>query len=153
MMKEMIIKEASLNELDGLASLFDQYRCFYSKSSDIVGARSFLESRIRTRDSKIFIALTEENEIAGFVQIYYLFSSTRMKLLLLLNDLFVDKRYRKQGVSVQLIDKAKEFCEATGSCGLILETEKSNDIANALYIKTSFQLDDEHNYYAWSPNA
>lgn len=97
----------------------------------------------------IFIAVNDENRFTAFVQLYPLFSSTRMRPLWLLNDLFVDENYRGQGISVALINKAKEHCKKTGACGLMLETAKDNDIGNKLYPRTSFELDTDHNFYFW----
>jgi ribosomal protein S18 acetylase RimI-like enzyme len=51
-----------------------------------------------------------------------------------------------------LIEAAKTLCRETNSCGLVLETAKTNIIGNALYPKTGFQLDIEHNYYFWEKN-
>jgi GNAT superfamily N-acetyltransferase len=84
--------------------------------------------------------------------LYPLFSSTRMKRLWLLNDLFVDKEYRGKGVSKQLIAAAKELCKQTNACGLVLETAKKNIVGNDLYPKVGFSLDKEHNYYSWDNN-
>jgi len=83
------------------------------------------------------------------VQLYPIFSSTRMKKLWLLNDLYVETHFRGLGISVALIDAAKTFCKTTLSCGMILETTKSNDIGNNLYQNTGFELDSDHNYYSW----
>jgi GNAT superfamily N-acetyltransferase len=67
----------------------------------------------------------------------------------LLNDLFVNPNFRGKGISVALIDEAKKLCTNTGSCGMLLETAKSNLIGNQLYLKTGFSLDTAHNYYEW----
>jgi GNAT superfamily N-acetyltransferase len=83
-----------------------------------------LFERIKLNDSEIFIAEADNNNLVGFIQLYPLFSSTRMQLLWLLNDLFVDMEYRGKGIAKQLIDKAKNHCIQTNACGLILETEK-----------------------------
>ena len=88
--------------------------------------------------------------MAGFVQLYPLFSSTRMKRLWLLNDLYVNPGYRGQNISVQLINRAKELVNETSACGLMLETAKSNEIGNKLYPRTDFILDEEHYYYFWN---
>jgi GNAT superfamily N-acetyltransferase len=143
------IEQASLLHLDQLSILFDQYRIFYKKSSDINGAKKFLQDRIQVNESVIFVSINEENVMTGFTQLYPLFSSTRMKRLWLLNDLFVDTNNRGQGISVALIDKAKEHSKLTNACGLMLETAKTNDIGNNLYPKTGFVLDQDHNYYSW----
>ncbi|MEK6782555.1 MAG: GNAT family N-acetyltransferase [Bacteroidota bacterium] len=143
------IKQATLNDLNKLAILFDQFRVFYKKQTALDRAKMFLKERIEANESVIFISLDNKNIITGFIQLYPLFSSTRMKRLWLLNDLFVDPSHRGQGISVSLIDKAKEFARQTGACGLILETTKTNKIGNSLYPKTGFVLDVDHNYYSW----
>lgn len=145
----MKIRSAELSDLLILARQFDAYRVFYEKDSSLKEAEEFLKARISGKDSEIFVAENEHGELTGFVQLYPLFSSTRMKKLWLLNDLFVSERERGKGISIQLLNKAKELCIETNSCGMMLETAKSNAIGNKLYPKTGFILDTEHNYYSW----
>ncbi len=145
----MEIRSASLIDINELAQLFDAYRVFYGKDADLARAKQFLTKRLNQNDSTIFVAEVD-NTLAGFVQLYPLFSSTRMQELLLLNDLFVSKMHRGKGISVKLIDAAKAYCRKIGACGLSLETEKNNTIGNQLYPRTNFELDTEHNYYFWA---
>ena len=144
------ISKANFENLEQLTQLFDEYRQFYGKSSDLVAAKEFLKERIENEDSEIFAAKTNEDQLVGFVQLYPLFSSTRMKRMWLLNDLYVRSTYRGKGISVKLIDRAKELAIETNACGLSLETEKTNTIGNNLYPKTGFRLDKENNYYFWT---
>lgn len=145
----MNIRKATTGDIEPLAGLFDQYRVFYRKEPDPEGCRKFLADRLNNSESEIFLAETPEGEAVGFVQLYPLFSSTRMKRLWLLNDLYVQPQYRGKGISKMLIGRSKEFCRETGGCGLSLETEKTNDIGNNLYPATGFEVDDDHNYYFW----
>ena len=145
----MKIRKASIDDIPQLAALFDAYRVFYEKTSDVKQAIIFLSERIQKNESVIFVAENEEKQLTGFVQLYPLFSSTRMKRYWLLNDLFVAPEQRSKGISVALIDAAKELCQTTGSCGMMLETAKSNVIGNNLYPKTGFVLDTAHHYYTW----
>lgn len=145
----MKIRKASIDDIPELATLFDAYRVFYEKTSDVEQAIIFLSERIQKNESVIFVAENEEKQLTGFVQLYPLFSSTRMKRFWLLNDLFVAPEQRSKGISVALIDAAKELCQTTGSCGMMLETAKSNVIGNNLYPKTGFVLDTAHHYYTW----
>ena len=101
---------------------------------------------------KFFVAENSDRMLVGFVQLYPLFSSTRMKKLWLLNDLFVNPEFRSKGVSVNLIDKSKQLVKETKACGMFLETEKSNFIGNNLYPKTEFKLNEGSNYYEWNNN-
>jgi len=144
-----IIKKASLADIEGLVALFNAYRVFYKKESDTAAAKAFLTDRLQQKESEIFVA-DVDGELVGFTQLYPLFSSTRMKRLWLLNDLFVDAKFRGKGISIQLIDAAKELCRQTNACGLMLETEMSNTIGNQLYPRTGFELDKEHNHYEWT---
>lgn len=145
-----MIKIADLKDLEELVSLFDAYRVFYEKPSDMGQARTFLQERITLQDSIIFIATDDAGRQVGFTQLYPLFSSTRMKKLWLLNDLFVIPQMRGKGISIALIERAKKHCQDTLACALILETAKTNVIGNQLYPKTGFVLDDEYNHYTWT---
>jgi GNAT superfamily N-acetyltransferase len=147
-MKTIEIRNATTDHLSELARLFNAYRVFYKKESDMEAAKLFLKERMIRNESVIFVSLND-NTITGFTQLYPLFSSTRMKPLWLLTDLFVDGKFRGQGISVALIDRAKEWCKESGACGFMLETAKTNAIGNQLYQKTGLELDVEHNVYNW----
>lgn len=147
---KIILSSATIGDVDQLTRLFDEYRTFYEMQSDIPGIKVFLSERISRADSVIFVAKSVDGIMMGFVQLYPLLSSTRMKRLWLLNDLYVNPVYRGLNVSVMLIDHAKQLARETNSVGLILETAKSNTIGNNLYLKTGFALDTAHNHYSWS---
>lgn len=144
----MEIKKATIEHLPELAVLFNGYRIFYRKESDIEGARQFLKERLTKNESEIFISFSGAI-MTGFTQLYPLFSSARMKKLWLLNDLFVDEKFRGQGFSIALMDRAKDLCRKSGACGFMLETAKTNSIGNQLYQKMGLELDTEHNVYNW----
>lgn len=122
---------------------------FYHQPTNLDKAKSFLTERIQNNDSEIYVD-EQEDKLTGFVQLYPLFSSTRMCRLWLLNDLYVNPIFRGQQISVALINEAKELAKKTNSAGLMLETAKTNMIGNNLYPKTGFSLDNEHNYYSWN---
>lgn len=143
------LRKAVLKDLEPLSHLFDGYRVFYKKESDLRAGQSFLRERLTNKDSEIFVSFDKDGTITGFVQLYPIFSSTRMKRFWLLNDLFVHPIYRGQGISKALLSQAQALAEETGSCGLMLETAKTNTIGNRLYPAMGFELDAAHNYYTW----
>ena len=147
----MQVREAKLSDLENLSDLFNSYRMFYGKKSDLKVANEFLRSRIENKDSKIFVC-DLNNELSGFVQLYPIFSSTRVSKYWLLNDLFVDIEKRGKGYSKLLIDRSKELVIESKACGMMLETEKSNDIGNMLYPSTGFKKNELCNFYEWVPN-
>lgn len=142
-------RKATIQDLSQLTELFDQYRVFYHKESDIPAAENFLKERIENKDSEIFVA-ESEGKLTGFVQLYPLFSSTRMKRYWLLNDLYVNENYRGKGFSKKLIEEAKQLAKSTDASGILLETGKSNDIGNQLYPSCGFEIYDEVNFYEWT---
>jgi GNAT superfamily N-acetyltransferase len=146
----MVIREAKISDIDNLSILFNSYRMFYQKDSNLKIAKDFISSRINQGDSTIYIC--EVNKIlTGFVQLYPIFSSTRVSKYWLLNDLFVKKQERGKGYSKLLISKAKELAIKTKSCGIMLETEKTNAIGNNLYPNVGFEKNILSNFYEWTP--
>lgn len=142
------IEIATLNHLDDFAELFDKYRVFYRQPSDIERGKAFLKDRITNNETVTFL-VKEDDKFVGFAQLYPLFHYKALQRQWLLSDLFVNPNYRGRGLSIALIDRCKAYCAETDACGLLLETEKTNDIGNNLYPKCGFELDKDHNYYNW----
>jgi len=145
----MKIIQAELSDLEDIVPLFDAYRVWYRQASDIEGGKSFLAGRILQKESILYFAKAENGQAVGFTQCYPLFSSTRMKRLWLLNDLFVDAKFRGQGISKLLIGRVQELARQTKAAGVLLETEKTNDIGNQLYPRMGFDLEGT-NFYFWA---
>lgn len=142
------IRKAELADLKQLSALFNSYRIFYKKPDDPAGSEAFLEERISKNESAVFVC-ENEGQLTGFVQLYPLFSSTRMKRFWLLNDLFVHPDFRQQGIAELLIERSKKLCIDSDACGMMLETEKTNMPGNNLYPKMGFVLEKNHNFYNW----
>ncbi len=144
----MKIRRGHIDDIESIAQLFDDYRVWYRKDSDIEQAISFLTDRLNYNESVIYVA-DLDGTLAGFTQLYPIFSSTRMKRMWLLNDLYVNENYRQQGIAKALIEKAKKLSNQTLSAGILLETEQSNEIGNHLYPSLGFKKE-ENNFYFWS---
>lgn len=149
MSEEVEIRRADVNDVASLSILFDQYRVFYEKQSDVNGAQNFLTQRLSNAESVIFIAF-KNDDLFGFTHLYPLFSSTRMQKLWLLNDLYVVEEHRGKGISKALINIAKQMAIGSESCGILLETAKTNVIGNQLYPVCGFELEHHSNFYFWT---
>lgn len=138
----MNIFPATIDSLEELVPLFDQYRQFYNQPPDPAGARAFLSDRLTKKDSVVYLALESSGNAAlGFVQLYPSFSSVSMKPLWILNDLFVAESGRRRGVAEQLIRRVERHARETNASGLILETAAENLPAQRLYEKLGWTME------------
>lgn len=140
------VHAATPDDLDALAPLFDAYRIFYAQPSDVAGARAFLEDRLHNAESVIFLARYGDR-IAGFTQLYPLFTSVGMRRLWLLNDLFVVEDARRLGIARALLQAAHAHAAKTGAAGVMLETQKTNGPAAALYRALGYVRNDVTDFY------
>ena len=146
----MNIITASLENLNQITSLFDQYMVFYGKESNIEKHREFIRSRLLYDESTIFLALNNENQPAGFVQNYYCFSSVSLGRIVILNDLFVVPKFRKQGIAEKLIRKTFDHAAAIGAVRVDLGTEKTNTTAQKIYERIGFIKEEDFYNYSYS---
>ena len=141
------IRIATPSDLPELARLFDAYRVFYGKASDKAAAEAFLKARMDAGESQVLVAEDGQGGLAGFTQLYPLFSSVAMERVLILNDLFVDDNHRRSGIAHQLLDAAVTHARKQGAIRLVLETGVNNSQARALYEKAGWRLIDEVVFY------
>jgi GNAT superfamily N-acetyltransferase len=140
-----MIRKATLNDLDALTVLFDQYLVFYKKPSNIENHKAFLKERLENNEATVFLAFDEQNKAIAFALNYITFSSLLLKKIVILNDLFVDPSTRKAGVGGQLIEETKKLAQDIGAPIIRLRTAKNNFTAQKLYHKMGF-VKDEHLY-------
>lgn len=133
------IKQIGSAETHSVVGLFNQYRIFYNQFSDIGMAKAFLDERLQHNESIIFTAIDNNTQQAvGFTQLYPKYSSVRLSKNWILNDLYVDTNYRKQGIGEKLINTVMDFAKANGSTFVQLETAVDNYAAQHLYESIGF---------------
>jgi GNAT superfamily N-acetyltransferase len=143
----MQIIQARGEHVPQLAPLFDAYRQFYRQPSDLAGAAAFLRERIERNQSVVFLALLDGTAV-GFTQLYPSFSSTSMKRLWILNDLFVVPEARRRGVAKELMERARRLAVETSAESLALETAVDNHNAQKLYEGLGWIRDEEYFRYS-----
>jgi len=121
--------------------LFNQYRIFYKQRPDIDLAKKFIDARINNNESVIFVALNNNNNSkpVGFTQLYPNYSSVSAIKNWTLNDLYVDKDYRKLGIGEKLIKTAMEFAKNDNANFVELSTAVDNYSAQSVYEKIGFK--------------
>jgi|SRR5579884_1636795 len=148
--EDVAVVQVDPDQVDLVAPLFDGYRQFYGRASDLAGARAFLGERLENNESVIFLALIERDGQAvpvGFTQLYPIFTSTGMRRTWLLNDLFVAPDARGLGVGRALLTHARDYAAETGAAGLTLQTAVTNTAAQALYESLGWTRDVEFYTY------
>jgi GNAT superfamily N-acetyltransferase len=140
-MAEVTVAQATPDDIEDVARLFDAYRVFYRQSSDVPAARAFISERFKRRDSVIFLA-RRDGDALGFTQLYPSLSSVSMAPIWILNDLYVDARARGTGVGRKLMNRARDFAAAGGAIRLELTTERNNTTAQRLYEAVGYARDE-----------
>jgi ribosomal protein S18 acetylase RimI-like enzyme len=151
-MNNITIRQAAASDIDALAPLFDSYRQFYGRESDIRAAREFLLARFNHGESVVFIA-HDANVPIGFAQLYPSFSSVSLARTFVLNDLFVHESSRRKGVASLLLAAAVEFGKSSAAARLSLSTAISNDTAQALYQSAGWRRDEQFFVYHYAISA
>ena len=145
----MEIDQATMEDLEGVSNLFNLYRIFYQKTSDLEGARAYIKERLENKDSVIFIVKNKQAYV-GFTQLYPTFSSISMKRAWILNDLYVEAVARKQGIGEMLLQKVKDYAIETGAKSISLSTSLDNNSAQRLYEKNGYTRDSQFYQYELS---
>jgi GNAT superfamily N-acetyltransferase len=130
---DVAVRQATILDLDLLTPLFDAYRQFYRKPSDLGLARQFLGERFQHSQSIVFLAVRQDGSAVGFTQLFPSFSSASAAPILILNDLFVRPETRRKRVGSLLLAAAASFGRTVGAVRLTLSTEVTNGAAQALY--------------------
>lgn len=143
-------RKASLRDVPSIAPLFDAYRCFYGRRSDLKRVQKFLSDRLRKNESVIyFVRLSRSGPPVGFTQLYPTYSSVSMGPIWVLNDLFVAPEARRSGIARLLIEAAHLHARKTNALRVVLSTAHSNRKAQALYESIGYVRDQEFRTYSF----
>jgi ribosomal protein S18 acetylase RimI-like enzyme len=148
-MSTITVRQAVLSDLGALAPLFDSYRQFYGRPSDLPAASGFLSARFNHGESVLFIA-HEGHKAIGFTQLYPSFSSVSLARTFVLNDLFVCECARRKGVASKLMSAAVDYASSLGAVRVSLSTATTNEAAQRLYQSSGWQRDQQFQVYHFS---
>ena len=144
---------ATLADLDVIAPLFNAYRQFYEKASDLALAKSFIRDRLQNNESVVLLASNEAQQVVGFCQLYPSFCSVEAKPIYSLYDLFVSPEARRSGVGKVLLQAAEKLASESGKARMDLTTARANKPAQAAYESLGWVRDDVFYAYSKSINA
>lgn len=141
------IIEASKDYIEQVGELFDQYRQFYKYDSNIIQSTNFIKSRIINNESKIFIAINNNNQAIGFVQLYETFGSLDLGKIIILYDLYVKKEFRKKNIGRKLMISSHKYAKEIKAKRIQLSTATDNFIGQSLYESLGYIKDKDFYTY------
>ena len=141
------IIEAEKNHINQIGELFDLYRQFYKYDSDIVKSTNYIKDRIIKKESKIFIAIDEDNRAIGFVQLYETFGSLDLGKIIVLYDLYVRKECRKNKIGKELMVASHNYAKKMKIKRIQLSTAIDNFIGQSLYESLGYVKDSDFYTY------
>jgi GNAT superfamily N-acetyltransferase len=134
------VNAAVCDDLAALAPLFDAYRAFFAGPNDFAESRLFLAERLARQDSVIFVARTGDG-LAGFVQLYPLWSSWHCRRIWFLSDLYVRESSRNLGIGRRLVERVVAYAGETGASSVMVELPHREPHLTKFYAELGFHKD------------
>ena len=141
------VRRATAVDVALVAPLFALYREFYGKPYDEPAAAAFLRDRLHRDESVVLLAEPAGGAPVGFVQLYPGFESLSLAPTWILNDLYVLATARGQGVAAALMEHAERLAREAGAVSLTLETAHDNLVAQRLYERQGYRVEDQYRHY------
>jgi GNAT superfamily N-acetyltransferase len=142
-MTNTIVRQAAMADLDEVALLFDQYREFQGKTSDLSAARDFLKARFDHGESTVFLAHRGGTAV-GFAQLYPSYSSVSLTRVFILNDLYVSAAGRRSGVASKLLAAVETYAWSLGAVRVSLNVARDNQPGQDLYDALAWVRDEQY---------
>ncbi len=143
-----IIKRASIEDIEKIYFMVDEFRQVYGETSDLESCKDFVTERISKNESVIFFACDSVTLTPfGYVQLYPFFSTLSLRTFWMLTDLYIRPDFRKNGYSKLLINNSKVLAQESKTVGILIEARITNHSAERLYDTVGFKKEGEHLYY------
>ena len=147
MSDELQIKIAQPDDFEKIGEVFNLYRQFYEKESNIEACKNYIYERLINNEAQIFY-IENEKECMGITQLYTTFDSLELSKKIILYDLYVRSEYRNKGIGRMLMNASKSFAEKKVVTSIELSTSINNKNAQSLYESLDYQRDTEfYDYY------
>ena len=141
------IKIAQPDDFEKIGEVFDLYRQFYKKESNLEACKSYIKERLSNNEAQIFY-IENEKECMGMTQLYTTFDSLELSKKIILYDLYVRSEYRRKGVGHLLMNAAKDYAKKNNITSIELSTAITNTTAQSLYESLGYKRDEEYfDYY------
>lgn len=133
--------------IDKCVNVVEEYREFCGFKPSPEETTGFFKNILTENEATTFIAISEEDEVMGFVNLYPSYSTLALSKIWILNDLGVSRDFKRIGVAQTLIRESIKFAKNTGAIRIELKTDKTNLNAQRLYSEIGFKIDQDNIYY------
>jgi len=131
------VEPISAAQLETLLPMIDAYQRFYEVDEiDAERNSSFFARFLAPSEDGMLLGAWSGNELAGYACLYWHFTSLVPAETVLMNDLYVDERWRNQGIGRALIEASAEIARERGAHRLEWATAPDNETAQRLYDAT-----------------
>ena len=148
MVKKLLVQSFSEKYIDQFVNVVEEYRRFCGFNVSPEATKDFFNKLHTEMRAVTFIAISERDEVMGFINLYPSYSTLSLRKIWILNDLGVSSKYRRLGVAQALIKKSIEFAKESDAIRIELKTAKTNLNAQKLYSEIGFQIDQGNIYYS-----
>ena len=137
MPSEVRVEPISADQMATLLPLIAAYQCFYeAEDVDEDRNREFFARFLAPSEDGMLLGAWQDGELGGYACLYWHFTSLVPAETVLMNDLYVAKRFRSQGIGRALIEASATVARERGAHRLEWATEPSNLTAQRLYDST-----------------
>ncbi|RLQ97503.1 GNAT family N-acetyltransferase [Falsibacillus albus] len=137
----VMIRKAAVEDLMPLKELMLQYIVdFYKRPKPDENELNKLILAMQSNPSigEQFVAI-DGDSLIGFATLYYTFSTTRVKKMAILNDLFVSAKHRGCGAGEALFRQSRHRAHEADCASMTWQTALDNKRAQSLYEKMGGQ--------------
>ena len=133
----MRVEPLTESEFERVVPLIAAYQRFYeAERIDEERNRAFFARFIAPSEDGMLLGAWREDELVGYACLYWSFTSTAPAETVLMNDLYVDRASRGQGVGRALIETSAAVGRERGAQRLEWATAPDNETAQRLYDST-----------------
>jgi len=142
----MRIRPAEIQDLPALKKLYAELDNFHRQALPEIFSSSPRPNeyfqKILTEPQSLILVAEEEKSLLGFVHLYQGFGPAfllKPKRFVVVEDLLVSKRFRRQGIGRQLMAQAQRWAQAQGADLLELNVWEFNDLGRSFYESFGFK--------------
>lgn len=144
---EVEIAPIHTDEFEQLLPLIASYQRFYeAERIDEERNRGFFRRFLAPSEDGLLLGARQEGRLVGYACLYWHFSSLEASETVLMNDLYVDREVRGQGVGRALIEATAEVARERGAAYVEWSTAPDNRTAQRLYDATGAERSEWFTY-------